>query len=182
MEAVSAALVKKFWIVALFVPCTVYLLTANGLYSSDYPSSILGMQFAMWANHSFSLGRENHLVATSVDPSSYDGLFYSAVSPGFAILSYPAAALGFVIDGGSTLNVWGYGMLFDEFFLAATSSLAVLFTYRIARFYASPAPSLLASLTLAFASLPSGPRRRSYSSKERRSCSLPSPSTFFFGS
>ena len=73
------------------------------------------MQYAMWARHSLSLGTNATLVAQSTDLASFAGNFYSAISPGFAILSFPFAALGFVLDG-NTLNLWGWSLILDETF------------------------------------------------------------------
>jgi len=108
------------------------------------------MQYAMWVRHSFSLGTNGTLVAQSVDLSSHAGNYYSAISPGFAILSFPFSIIGFVLDG-STLNVWGHALILDEAFVAVCSASAALVVYEIARLYASEKSSLVAALSLAFA-------------------------------
>jgi len=141
---------QKFRLLSFCLPLCVYLLCLNGVYSSDYPTSILGMQYAMWARHSLSLGAGGNLIAQSADLSVFAGNYYSALSPGFAILSFPFAALGFVLDG-NTLNLWGWSLVMDEVFVAICSAVAVLLVYEIARFYASERASLVAAFALAFA-------------------------------
>lgn len=136
---------------AFLFPLAIFVLTLNGKWSSDYPVSILGMQYAMWANHSFSMGTPSQPLVQSVDLALYQGRYYSAISPGLAILALPFAALGFKLDG-STLNLLGNALLMDEFFLAIAASVATVMTYKISRFFASPVSSLLASFALAFAS------------------------------
>jgi hypothetical protein len=140
----------RYRLVAFCLPLAVYLIGLNGKWSSDYPTSILGMQYAMWARHSLSLGTSGTLVVQSADLSSFAGNFYSAISPGFAILSFPFAALGFVLDG-NTLNLWGWSLISDEAFVAICSAVAVTVVYETAKLYASEKASLVAALALAFA-------------------------------
>lgn len=142
---------QKFRLVAFFLPLCVYLIGLNGVWSADYPVSVLGMQYAMWSRHSFSLGTNESLLVQSVDLSNYAGNYYSAISPGFAILSFPFAALGFTLDG-NTLNVFGSALILDEAFVAISSAVATLVVYEIARIYASNRSSLVAALALTFAS------------------------------
>jgi len=140
----------RYRLLAFCLPLAVYLIGLNGKWSSDYPTSILGMQYAMWARHSLSLGTSGTLVVQSADLSGFAGNFYSAISPGFAILSFPFAALGFVLDG-NTLNLWGWSLILDEAFVAVCSAVAVTVVYETAKLYASEKPSLVAALALAFA-------------------------------
>jgi hypothetical protein len=137
--------VKFYGLLSFLIPFVFYLATLNGLWSSDYQASILGLQYSIWAHHTLSLGNQSDPIISSVDMGSYNGGYYSAISPGFAFLSLPFAVLGFILDGG-TLNVWGYAPLIDELFLAIVSSLAAFLVYRISRMYSAPVPSLLASL------------------------------------
>ena len=140
----------RYGLLAFLLPLGVYLIGLNGKWSSDYPTSILGMQYAMWAKHSLSLGTSGTLIVSSADLSSFAGNFYSAISPGLAILSFPFAALGFVLDG-NTLNLWGWSLILDEAFVAVCSAAAVTVVYETARLYASEKASLAAALALAFA-------------------------------
>ena len=143
-------LARRFGILAFLVPFVVYALTLNGIWATDYSSSILGLQYSLWAHHSFSLGLLGSPEVQSVDVGVYNGNYYSEISPGFAIVSLPFAILGFLADG-NTFNVFGHVLLADETFLALASSLAAFFVYKICRFYSGPVPSLLASLTFAVA-------------------------------
>ena len=141
---------RRYGLLAFIVPFAIYALTLNGIWSSDYQSSVLGLQYSLWANHSFSLGATGHPVVNSVDVGLFNGKYYSEISPGFALVSLPFAALGFLIDG-NRFSVFGHALLMDELFLALTSSLAAFFVYKMCRLYSNPAPSLLASLTFALA-------------------------------
>lgn len=141
---------SRWYIVAAFIfPLCIYLLSLNTKISSDYPASILGTQYALWEYHSFSLGTSGTLIVQTVDKGLLNGCYYSAISPGFAVLSLPFAGLGFILDGGS-FTQFGYAALLDEVFLCLAASLAVVVVYKVCRFYASPAASLLAALSLAF--------------------------------
>ncbi len=134
---------------AFLIPLIIYLLSMNGVTASDHPDSILAMQFSMWTNHSFSLGPVLHPIDRGIDVSIYQGNVYSAIAPGFALMSFPFAVIGFILDG-NVFNIFGYAMLMDELFLALASSISAFIVYKICLFYARPAQSLLASLTLAF--------------------------------
>jgi hypothetical protein len=138
----------KFGIVAFLLPLTFYILTLNGVWSSDYQESILGLQYSIWTNHSLSLGVSGNPLVHSVDVGLFNGRYFSEISPGFALLSLPFAGLGFLLDGGSELNLFGNALILDELFLALTSALATFVVYKISRFYAPKVPSLLSSLAL----------------------------------
>lgn len=140
---------QQYAILSFSIPLLIYAITLNGVFQSDYPESIIGTQWAMWKYHSFALGPPGGLIVQTVDKGLYNGQYYSAISPGFAFLSFPFAAVGFVLDGNS-LNLFGSVLILDESFLAITGALAVLITYKICRLYAEPLPSFIAALTLAF--------------------------------
>lgn len=139
----------KYAYLSFFVPLLVYVITLNGVFQSDYPTSVLGTQWAMWEYHSFSLNPLGSLVVQTVDKGLLNGQYYSAISPGLAILSFPFAGLGFILDG-NTFSVFGSALVLDELFLAITGALAMSITYKICRFYTRPLPSFIAALTLAF--------------------------------
>lgn len=140
---------KWYACLSFALPLLFYIISLNGVFGSDYPTSILGTQYALWRYHSFSLGGPGNLLVQTVDKGLLNGRYYSAISPGFAILSLPFAALGFTLDG-NTLNTLGHILLMDELFIGTAAALAILFVYKICRYYAPPLPSLLASLSLAF--------------------------------
>jgi len=131
------------------IPLLIYLATLNGRVATDYTNSILGTQFALWTDQSFSLGPPGNLVTDTVDKGLFDGEYYSAISPGLAVMTFPFAAAGFRIDGGE-FSPFGTALLLDELAIALTGALAILFAYRICRFYAPPRPSFVASMCLAF--------------------------------
>jgi hypothetical protein len=139
----------RYALLALSIPLILYAATLNGRVATDYTSSILGTQFALWRDHSFSLGPPGDLITETIDKGLYEGEYYSAISPGLAVLTYPFGALGFSLDGGE-FNPFGNALLLDEAAIALAGALGILFTYRICRFYAPPRPSFLASLCLAF--------------------------------
>ena len=140
---------EKYAYLSFFIPLLVYIVTLNGVFQSDYPTSVLGTQWAMWKYHSFSLGPPGGLIVQTVDKGLFNGQYYSAISPGLAILSFPFAVLGFILDG-NVLDTFGRALLLDELFLGITAAIAVSITYKICRFYAGPLPSFIAALTLAF--------------------------------
>ena len=137
-------------ILSLLVPLLIYILTLDGaIRDNGEGSSILGLQYALWSTHALSLGNNQTLGVQSVDLAYYHGSYYSAVSPGFGILSLPFASVGFALDGGHLL-AFGYAPVMDELFSAVCCSLACLVVYRACLLYAPRAPSFLASLALAF--------------------------------
>jgi hypothetical protein len=139
----------RYALLALSIPLILYGASLNGRVGTDYTSSILGSQFALWRNHSFSLGPPGELITETIDKGLYEGEYYSAISPGLAVLTYPFGALGFSLDGGE-FSPFGNALLLDEAAIAFAGALGILFTYRICRFYAPPQPSFLASMCLAF--------------------------------
>ena len=133
------------------LPLSIYMLTLDGTISTNgVGSSIIGMQYAMWKFGSFSLGVPPNLLVNTVDYAVFQGKAYSAIAPGAAILSYPFAAVGFSLGGGS-LVLPGPAQVADEAFLAISASVAVYFVYRICRLYAGDRASLLVALAVAFA-------------------------------
>ncbi|MFQ5970358.1 MAG: glycosyltransferase family 39 protein [Nitrososphaerales archaeon] len=111
---------------------------------------VQGMQYSMWKNHSFDLGEKNDPLVRSIDIGLFKGKYYCSVSPGFAFLSLPFAATGFIMDGGD-FKLIGYSMIMGELSLAIFASLASMFVYKICRLFAQRTTSLLASITFAFA-------------------------------
>ena len=136
-------------VLSILIPLLIYGATLNGRVASDYTSGILGTQFAFWRDRSFSLGPPGSLITDTVDKGAYKGLYYSAISPGIAILTYPLAAIGFRLDGDE-FNPFGYALLLDEAAIALAGALGIFFTYKICRLHAPPLPSFLAGLCLAF--------------------------------
>jgi hypothetical protein len=136
-------------VLSILVPLLIYGATLNGRVASDYTSGILGTQFAFWRDRSFSLGPPGSLITDTVDKGMYQGLYYSAISPGIAVMTYPLAAIGFRLDGDE-FNPFGYALLLDGAAIALAGALGIFFTYKICRLYAPPLPSFLAGLCLAF--------------------------------
>jgi len=136
---------------SIMFPLLVYILCLH--VSETGPLfNVVATQFSMWKYHSFGLGSVGHPVADSVpnaDTFAYDGRYFDTYAPGFSLLSFPLAVVGFILDGG-VLKHQGSAVLFDELFLAVCASIASRLIYRISLWYAEKPQSLLTSFTLAF--------------------------------
>lgn len=129
----------------------VYVFSLNGIWAVDHAISFLELDYAMWANHSFSLGSLANFRPESVDDFLYDGNFYSALAPGTAILGLPFAALGFVLDGHFTL--FRYALLSTELFVALANSVAASLVYLVGRFFFDKKVSAFLGFAYAFSTI-----------------------------
>jgi hypothetical protein len=154
--------------VLLFVSAVIiYTLCLNSFWSSDHPTSFLELAWAIWHNHSFALAKVNlsiscpgggsnpiqygNNVYCTVDDFSYKGYYYSALAPGTAFLMLPFAAIGFAID--KTLNLYGAGLIYSEFFVALTNGLAAVLVYKISRLYFKVTTSVFIAFAYAFSTI-----------------------------
>jgi hypothetical protein len=128
-----------------------YGVTLNGVWATDHTASFLDLDYAMWTNHTFALGRVGQFIPNSVDIFQYRGHYYTALAPGLALLALPAVVPGFIIDG--QFNEYGTSMLFSEFFVAFMNALAVLFLYKLARMYFREATASFVALAYAFSTI-----------------------------
>jgi hypothetical protein len=141
----------KYDILAFFLPLAVYTLTLHGVETGPL-FNVVATQFSMWKYHSFALGSFVNPITDSVpntDTFLYHGNYYDTYAPGFSLISFPFAALGFLLDGG-VLKHSGYAILLVEFFLAISGAFASLLVYRMSRWYAEIPESLLTAFVLAF--------------------------------
>jgi hypothetical protein len=128
-----------------------YGVTLNGVWATDHTASFLDLDYAMWTNHTFALGRVGQFIPNSVDIFQYRGHYYSALAPGLALLALPAVVPGFIIDG--QFNEYGTSMLFSEFFVAVLNAIAVLFLYKLGRMYFRETTASFIALAYAFSTI-----------------------------
>ena len=129
----------------------IYCLTVNTLWTGDHANSILQLEYAMYSNHSFALGKVGDFKTISVDTFTFKGYWYSAIAPGTAFLAYPFASLGFALDG--TFTPFGYASLFNEIFISFVNSLAAIFVYKLSRLFAREGTSFFIALAYAFSTI-----------------------------
>jgi hypothetical protein len=134
------------------VPFLIFLVCLNGIWAADHPTSFIDLDYAIWANHAFSVGRVGEFTPNSVDLFQYKGAYYSASAPGTAILAYPFVALGFYLEGGFTL--FGKVLLLSEAFVTLVNALAVYVLYRIAKnFFCSERAAIFVAFAYAFSTI-----------------------------
>lgn len=125
--------------------------TLNGVWATDHTASFLDLDYAMWTNHTFALGRVGQFVPNSVDIFQYRGQYYSALAPGLALLAFPFVVLGFIIVGH--FSEYGAVMLSSEFFVAILNALAALYLYKLCRMYFREATAGFIALAYAFSTI-----------------------------
>ncbi|QQG49404.1 MAG: glycosyltransferase family 39 protein [archaeon] len=118
-------------LLVFLLPLAVYFVTLNGFWATDHPSSLIDLDWAIYAHHSFAIGQVGDFQKNSVDIFAYNGSYYSASAPGAAILAFPFVALGFYLQGG--FAVFGYVLPTSELFVAIANSLAAFVLYRIGK-------------------------------------------------
>ncbi len=129
----------------------VFGVTLNGVWATDHTASFLDLDYAMWTNHTFALGRVGQFIPNSVDIFQYRGQYYSALAPGLALLAFPFVVSGFIIDGH--FNEYGAVMLFSEFFVAMMNALAAFYLYKLGRMYFKEATASFIALAYAFSTI-----------------------------
>ncbi len=110
-----------------------FVLSLNGIWAADHPTSLLELAYALWAQHSIVLGKVGQYNPGTVDVFAYFGNYYSALAPGGPALSLPVVGLGFALDG--RFNVFGWAMLFSELFVALCNAAAAYLVYKLASLY-----------------------------------------------
>lgn len=130
---------------------TIFGVTLNGVWATDHTTSFLDLDYAIWANHTVSLGQVGQFVPNSVDILSYRGQYYSALAPGLALLAFPFLALGFSIEGH--FSEYGIVMLLSELFVALLNALATLFLYKLGRLYFIEGTATFIALAYAFSTI-----------------------------
>ena len=139
-------------LLVFLVPFLIFLVCLNGTWAADHPTSFIDLDYAIWANHTFSVGKVGEFMPNSVDLFQYRGAYYSASAPGTAILAYPFVALGFYLEGGFTL--FGKVLLLSEVFVALVNALAAYVLYRIAKnFFCSERAAIFIAFAYAFSTI-----------------------------
>ncbi len=139
-------------LLVFLVSLLTFLACLNGIWAADHPTSFIDLDYAIWANHLFSVGKVGEFTPNSVDLFQYKGAYYSASAPGTAILAYPFVALGFYLEGGFTL--FGKVLLLSEVFVALVNALAVYVLYRIAKsFFCSDRAAIFIAFAYAFSTI-----------------------------
>ena len=136
--------------ISFVFPLIIYIVSLRGL-KTGHGNSIIATQYSLWLHDSITIGVAGHPFTNTVDKILYNGVYYSPFAPGFTFISYPFSVIGFLLDGVPSIS--GNAILMDELFLAISASIAAFLVYKICRFYAGAAESLLASFTLAFATI-----------------------------
>ena len=129
----------------------VFGVTMNAVWATDHSASFLDLDYAMWANHAFALGRVGQFIPNSVDIFQYRGQYYGAPAPGLALFAFPFVVPGFIIVGH--FSEYGAVMLFSEFFVAMLNALAALCLYRLSRMYFREATASFIALAYAFSTI-----------------------------
>jgi hypothetical protein len=139
-------------LLVFLVSFLVFLACLNGIWAADHPTSFIDLDYAIWANHAFSVGKVGEFTPNSIDLFQYKGAYYSASAPGTAILAYPFVALGFYLEGGFTL--FGKVLLLSEVFVALVNALAVYVLYGIAKnFFCSERAAIFIAFAYAFSTV-----------------------------
>jgi hypothetical protein len=134
------------------IPFVIYLACLNSVWGTDHPTSIVDLDYAIYANHSFALGKVGEYSPNSVDTFPYHGYFYTASAPGTAVLAYPFVAAGFFLQGGFT--IFGWVLLLSETFVALANALAVHVLYRVSRdFFCGERASSIVALCYGFSTI-----------------------------
>ncbi|MGD0318575.1 MAG: glycosyltransferase family 39 protein [Nitrososphaerales archaeon] len=129
----------------------VFCVTLNAVWATDHTASFLDLDYAIWANHTFALGRVGQFIPNSVDIFQYRGQYYSALAPGLALFAFPFVVPGFIIVGH--FSEYGAVMLSSEFFVAMLNALAVLYLYKLSRMYFREATASFIALAYAFSTV-----------------------------
>jgi hypothetical protein len=130
---------------------TIYSLSLNGVWATDHATSFVQLDYAIWKNHSFALGKVGEFQPNSVDDFQFKGEYYSALAPGTAVLALPFAVLGFLLDGH--YSVFGNTLILTELFVALTNSICSYFVYKISKFYFAKQTSLFLGFVFAFSTV-----------------------------
>jgi hypothetical protein len=150
---------SKHWI-SLSLACLavflVYFFTLNSAAKDCYygsslrcvhATSLLELDYSMWAKHSFALG----ITRDQIDTVSFNGHYYSALAPGAAFFALPFTAIGFMLD--RTFTLYGSAFFMSEVFMAFANAFATVFVYIFAKLYFRRSISLFVATAYAFATI-----------------------------
>jgi hypothetical protein len=128
-----------------------FSITLNAVWATDHTTSFLDLDYAIWANHTFTLGHVGQFIPNSVDILQYRGQYYSALAPGLSILALPFVGPSFTIVGH--FGEFGAVMLSSEFFVAILNALAVLYLYKLSRMYFKEPTATFIAFAYAFSTI-----------------------------
>jgi len=135
---------RSLELLSFVLPLTLYALTLDWrITTNGMDASILYLQYSILVHHALTLPPGSEVV----DVSLYQGRVYSALSPGYAVLSLPFAALGFQLNGWR-FTLFGPPRVMDELFSSLMTSLASLICFRISSELADERRALLTALAL----------------------------------
>jgi hypothetical protein len=143
---------KHFGLIVFVVVLGVYLLSLNGVWATDHPSSFIQLDWSIFANHSF--GVNDSQISTnpvySMDDFALNGTWFIASPPGLSFFSLPFVAIGFLIEG---YTPFGYVLLLSEAFVALAGAISAYLLYKISRFYFQEKTSMFLGFSLGFSTL-----------------------------
>ena len=130
-------------VVFLFV-FVVFEISVNVVWATDHATSLTQLDYALFTNHTVSLGKASSTPPWTVDDFHYGGQNYSALAPGTAFLALPFMAVGFSLAGSYT--AYGPVLFWAGTFVSIMGAVASYFVYKIAGLYFRRATSLLLGL------------------------------------
>lgn len=151
IRSISKIIVSSSLFIFVFT-LGIYTLSLNGLWGTDHATSFLQLDWAILKNHSFALGSFGQFVPHSVDDFLYKGNYYSALAPGTAVMALPIVAIGFALNG-SSFSIFGYPMIFSEFFIAIVASIGAVLVFKIAKMFFGESTSLFLAFAYAFSTI-----------------------------
>jgi hypothetical protein len=158
--------IKSPALILFLATLVIYTLGLNAIWSTDHTLSFLELDWAIWNNHSFALGKIIQSLTTtctanpiqykvgvlcSVDDFAYHGEYYTANAPGTSFLMLPFSIAGFVAGGGFSL--YGQPLVYSEFLIALTNAIATVVVYKISKLYFRTTTAIFLALSYAFSTI-----------------------------
>lgn len=143
---------KHTGLIVFAVVLGVYLLSLNGIWATDHPSSFIQLDWSIFASHSFGVNDSQAPTnpVYSMDDFFHDGTWYIASPPGLSFFSLPLVAVGFITEGYSP---FGYVQLLSEAFVALAGAISAYLLYKISRFYFNEKTSVFLGFAFGFSTL-----------------------------
>jgi len=144
---------KRYYGLAIFILVFgIYLLSLNGVWATDHPSSFIQLDWSIWANHSFSVNDSQSVTnpVYSMDDFLLNGNWYIASPPGLSFFSLPFVIIGFLMDGYSP---FGQVLLFSEAFVALAGAITAYLMYKTSRMFFQEKTSIFLALATGFSTL-----------------------------
>jgi hypothetical protein len=143
---------KHFGLLIFLAVLSIYLLSLNGVWATDHPSSFVQLDWSIWSNHAFSVNdtQSANNSVYSMDDFGFGGQWYIASAPGTSFFSLPFAIPAFVVSG---YTPFGDVLISTEVFVALMGAITVLLTYEISRMFFETRTSVFLAFALAFSTL-----------------------------